>query len=227
MLTDQVMEWSDGSTFTLTAGDDSIEASVRLPGRFNVSNAAAAITAGAALGIDIEALAAGVAACRGVPGRMERIPGAPFDVIVDYAHTPEAMRLVLETLREIVPGRLIVVFGAAGERSPDRRTGLGAVAASLADYAVLTEEDPRSEPSDAIVADIAIAMSAAGATEGEQFERVLDRREAIDKALALAEPGDLVLLAGKGHERSIERADGAHTWDEQAVAREQIEQRFG
>ncbi len=220
VLTDQVMEWSDGSTFTLTAGDDSIEASVRLPGRFN-------LTAGAALGIDIEALAAGVAACRGVPGRMERIPGAPFDVIVDYAHTPEAMRLVLETLREIVPGRLIVVFGAAGERSPDRRTGLGAVAASLADYAVLTEEDPRSEPSDAIVADIAIAMSAAGATEGEQFERVLDRREAIDKALALAEPGDLVLLAGKGHERSIERADGAHTWDEQAVAREQIEQRFG
>jgi UDP-N-acetylmuramoyl-L-alanyl-D-glutamate--2,6-diaminopimelate ligase len=227
VLTDQLMEWSDGTTFTLTAGDDSIEASVRLPGRFNVANAAAAITAGAALGIDIEALAAGVAACRGVPGRMERIDGAPFDVIVDYAHTPEAMRLVLETLRPVISGRLIVVFGCAGERSPDRRSGLGAVAAELADYTVLTEEDPRSEPSDAIIEDIAIAMSAAGATEGEQFERILDRREAIDRALALAEAGDLVLIAGKGHERSIERADGPQPWDDRQVTREQIAQRFG
>ena len=224
--TDELMEWSDGSTFTLTAGDDSIEASVRLPGRFNVSNATAAITAGAALGLEIEALAAGVAACRGVPGRMEPISGAPFDVIVDYAHTPEAMRLVLETLRPVVSGRLIVLFGCAGERSPDRRSGLGGVAAELADYTVLTEEDPRSEPSDAIIADIANAMTAAGAIEGEQFERVIDRREAIDHALALAEAGDLVLIAGKGHERSIERADGAQPWDDREVTREQIAQRF-
>jgi len=225
--TDDLMEWSDGSTFTLTAGDDSIEASVRLPGRFNVSNATAAITAGAALGLEIEALAAGVAACRGVPGRMEPISGAPFDVIVDYAHTPKAMRLVLETLRLVVRGRLIVLFGCAGERSPDRRSGLGSVAAELADYTVLTEEDPRSEPSEAIIAEIAIAMTAGGAVEGEQFERVLDRREAIDRALALAEAGDLVLIAGKGHERSIERADGAQSWDDREVTREQISQRFG
>lgn len=225
--TDELMEWSDGSTFTLTAGGDSIEASVRLPGRFNVANATAAITAGAALGLDIEALAAGVAACRGVPGRMERITGAPFDVIVDYAHTPEAMRLVLETLRPVVAGRLIVVFGCAGERSPDRRSGLGRVAAELADYVVLTEEDPRSEPSEAIVADIAIAMTAGGAIEGEQFERVLDRREAIDRALALAKAGDLVLITGKGHEQSIERADGPQPWDDRAVTREQIAQQFG
>ena len=225
--TDELMEWSDGSTFTLTAGDDSIEASVRLPGRFNVANATAAITAGAALGLDIESLAAGVAACRGVPGRMERITGAPFDLIVDYAHTPEAMRLVLETLRLVVTGRLIVVFGCAGERSPDRRSGLGAVAAELADYVVLTDEDPRSEPSEAIVADIAIAMIAGGAIEGEQFERVLDRREAIDRALALAKAGDLVLITGKGHEQSIERADGPQPWDDRAVTREQIAQQFG
>jgi UDP-N-acetylmuramoyl-L-alanyl-D-glutamate--2,6-diaminopimelate ligase len=225
--TDQLMEWSDGSTFTLTAGDDSIEASVRLPGRFNVANSTAAITAGASLGLDIEALAAGVAACRGVPGRMEPITGAPFDVIVDYAHTPEAMRLVLETLRPVISGRLIVLFGCAGERSPDRRSGLGGVAAELADYVVLTEEDPRSESSEAIIAEIAIAMTASGAVEGEQFERVLDRREAIDRTLALAEAGDLVLVAGKGHERSIERADGAQPWDDREVTREQIAQRFG
>jgi UDP-N-acetylmuramoyl-L-alanyl-D-glutamate--2,6-diaminopimelate ligase len=200
---------------------------VRLPGRFNVANSTAAITAGAALGLDIEALAAGVAACRGVPGRMEPITGAPFDVIVDYAHTPEAMRLVLETLRPVISGRLIVLFGCAGERSPDRRSGLGGVAAELADYVVLTEEDPRSESSEAIIAEIAIAMTAGGAVEGEQFERVLDRREAIDRTLALAEAGDLVLVAGKGHERSIERAGGAQPWDDREVTREQIAQRFG
>jgi len=137
------------------------------------------------------------------------------------------MRLVLETLRPVVERRIIVVFGCAGERSPDRRSGLGRVAAELADYAVLTEEDPRSEPSDAIITDIAIAMTAAGAKEGEHYERVLDRRQAIDRALELASSGDLVLVAGKGHERSIERADGPQPWDDRAVTREQIEQRFG
>ncbi|MDA0352333.1 MAG: UDP-N-acetylmuramoyl-L-alanyl-D-glutamate--2,6-diaminopimelate ligase [Chloroflexi bacterium] len=230
-----VMAWSDGSTFSLTAGDDDIEASVRLPGEFNVSNAAAAITAAAALNLEIEQVAAGVAACPGVPGRMERITGAPFDVIVDYAHTPEAMRRVLGTLRDVVDGRLVVLFGCAGERSRDRRTGLGAVAAELADYVVLTEEDPRSEPSEQIIEEIAQALIAAGASEGASegatsgcaFERVTDRRDAIARALEIARPGDLLLLAGKGHERSIERADGAHPWDDRAVAREEIARRFG
>jgi UDP-N-acetylmuramoyl-L-alanyl-D-glutamate--2,6-diaminopimelate ligase len=222
---EDVMGWSDGSTFSLTAGDDTIEASVRLPGEFNVSNAAAAITAAAAIGLDIEAVAGGVASCTGVPGRMERIAGAPFDVIVDYAHTPEAMRRVLATLRPVVDGRLIVVFGCAGERSRDRRTGLGAAVAELADYALITEEDPRSEPSSQIIEEIAQAMLAAGATE-DRFERVEDRRAAIARALELAAPGDLVLLAGKGHERTIERADGPHEWDDRAVAREEIARRF-
>lgn len=226
-----VMGWSDGSTFSLTAGDDSIEASVRLPGEFNVANAAAAITAAAALGLDIEAVAAGVAACPGVPGRMERIEGAPFDVIVDYAHTPEAMRVVLETLRPVVEGRLIVVFGCAGERSRDRRSGLGGVASELADYTVLTEEDPRSEPSEQIIEEIAQAMTSggrngAGGREGETFERVDDRRAAIARGLEIAEAGDLLLVAGKGHERSIERADGPHEWDDRVVTREEIARRF-
>ena len=221
-----VMAWSDGSTFSLTAGDDTIEASVRLPGKFNVENAAAAITAAAALGLKVEAVAMGVAACPGVPGRMERISGAPFDVIVDYAHTPEAMRAVLGTLRPVVSGRLIVVFGSAGERSTDRRSGLGSVVAELADYAVLTEEDPRSEPSEDILDDIAIAMTGAWATEGKDFERVVDRREAIARGLELAESGDHVLIAGKGHERSIERADGPQEWDDRAVTREEVARRF-
>ena len=224
---EEVTLWPDGATFVLHTGEGALEASVRLPGRFNVANATAAITAVAALGLDAGAAAAGVARCPGVPGRMEAIVGAPFAVVVDYAHTPQSIRQALATLRETVDGRLIVVFGCAGERSRDRRSGLGAAVAELADYAVLTEEDPRSEPPEAIVDEIARAMVAAGVAEGERFERVPDRREAIDRALALARPGDLVLLAGKGHESTIERADGPLPWDERAVVRELIEARFG
>ena len=224
---EDVMLWPDGSTFAVSIAGEAMEASVRLPGRFNVANATAAIATAIALDLDPLAAAAGVAAAPGLAGRMERIEGAPFELVIDYAHTPQAMATVLGTLREFVDGRLIVVFGCAGERAAERRTGLGQAAARLADFAVLTEEDPRSESPEAIVDQIAQAMIAAGAAEGERFERVPDRREAIDRALALARPGDLVLLAGKGHERSIERADGAVAWDERAVASELIAERYG
>ena len=219
--------WSDGTTFALSAAGVEFEASVRLPGRFNVMNATAAIGAALALDLDPMAAAAGVAACPGVPGRMERVPGAPFDLIVDYAHTPEALRQVLSELRPFVDGRLIVVFGCAGERARERRSGLGRVAAELAAYTILTEEDPRSEDPEAIIEEIASAMAAAGGLEGETFERVPERRAAIGRAMELARPGDLVLLAGKGHESSIERAGGAAPWDERATAAELIAERFG
>ncbi|MDA0815923.1 MAG: UDP-N-acetylmuramoyl-L-alanyl-D-glutamate--2,6-diaminopimelate ligase [Chloroflexi bacterium] len=224
---EDVMLWPDGSTFALTADEDTVEASVRLPGAFNVLNATAAITTAAALRLDIFGATAGVASLAGVPGRMERIPGAPFPVIVDYAHTADALRSVVETLRPVVDGRIIAVFGCAGERGVERRTGMGGVAAERVDYTILTDEDPRSEPSDAIIDDIAQAMLAKGAVEGERFERIADRREAIARALSVATPGDLVLLAGKGHESTIEYADGARAWDDRAVAREIIAERFG
>ncbi|MCK9485121.1 MAG: UDP-N-acetylmuramoyl-L-alanyl-D-glutamate--2,6-diaminopimelate ligase [Dehalococcoidia bacterium] len=227
VIADDLMLWPDGGTFTVTADEDTVEASVRLPGRFNVANATAAITLAASLRLDIFAATSGVASCEGVPGRMEHIPGAPFTVIVDYAHTGDALRQVADTLRPVVDGRLIAVFGCAGERAKERRTGLGQAAAELLDYAVLTDEDPRSEPSEAIIDDIAQAMLAAGAVEGERFERVTDRREAIGRAFDLAEPGDLVLIAGKGHESTIEYADGPRPWDDRAVAREVIADRFG
>lgn len=226
VLVEEVMPWADGSTFALTADEDSVEGSIRLPGLFNVANAAAAITCAAALGLDVEAAAMGIAACPGVPGRMERIDGAPFPVIVDYAHTGDALRKVGETLREVVDGRIIAVFGAGGLRPHERRTGMGTAAAATIDLSILTDEDPRTEPSEAIIDEIARAMIAAGAPEGERFERVPDRRTAIARALEIAQPGDLVLIAGKGHESSIEYADGARPWDDRAVAREEIARRF-
>lgn len=227
VIVEDIMLWPDGSTFALSTGEESLEASIRLPGRFNVANAAAAITAAAALGLNAMQAAAGIAACEGVPGRMQRIDGAPFTVIVDYAHTADALQKVVETVRPVVEGRVIAVFGCAGERGMERRTGLGSVAARQVDYAILADEDPRSESSDAIIDDIARAMLAAGAVEGETFERIPDRRAAIDRALEIAQPGDLVLLAGKGHETTMEYADGPRPWDDRVAARELIAERFG
>lgn len=225
-----VMLWPDGATFVLESSDpedEPVEASIQLPGAFNVANATAAITAVSVLGLSPYGAASGVAQCKGVPGRMERIEGAPFEVVVDYAHTPEALAQVLTMLREVVEGRLIVVFGCAGERARDRRTGLGTVAAKHADYTVLTDEDPRSEPPEAIIAEIADAMTAAGALEGETFERCSGRGAAIARAVALGGPGDFVLIAGKGHESTIEWADHAEPWDDRAAARGAIAERFG
>lgn len=221
-----VLPWADGSTFALATDEWEIDASVPLPGLFNVLNATAAIGVASGLGLDPMAAAGGVARCPGVPGRMQRVEGAPFPVIVDYAHTPEAMRQVLTQLAPLVEGRVIVVFGCAGERSPERRSGLGSVVAEARAYAVLTEEDPRSENPDAILEEIAGAMRARGAEEGTRFERVPERRAAIARALALATPADLVLLAGKGHESTIERASGPIPWDEAGIAATLIEERF-
>ena len=224
---EDLMLWPDGATFALVANDEYVEGSIMLPGSYNVSNATAAITVAAVLRLPVEMAAAGVAACRGVPGRMERIEGAPFDVIVDYAHTGAAMRKAVEALRPVVDGRMIAVFGCAGERARERRSGLGSAAAALIDLSILTDEDPRSEPPETIIDEIARAMTAGGAVEGEGFERIVDRRAAIARALAIAQPGDLVLILGKGHESTIEYAAGPQPWDDRAVAREEMARRFG
>ena len=216
----------DGSSFELVTPGASLQAQVRIPGRFNVANALAAFGAVLALDLDPYLGSVGISQAPGVPGRLQRVMSAPFGVVVDYAHTGEALANVLELLRGLSDGRLIVVFGAAGERPRERRTGMGEAAARLADYAVLTEEDPRSEPPDAIIDEIARAMVAAGAEEERRFERVPDRTDAIALAIALAEQGDVVLLAGKGHEPTIERADGSHPWDDVEAARAALRERF-
>jgi UDP-N-acetylmuramoyl-L-alanyl-D-glutamate--2,6-diaminopimelate ligase len=192
-----------------------------LPGRYSVYDALAAAAAALSLGVRPETIAAGLAAFQGVPGRMEMIDGGqPFRVVVDIASTPEALRRVLQVLRPLAEGRLIVVFGCAGERDRSRRDSMGRVAGELADFALLTNEDPRSEDPEAIIADIAAGLVDAGRHEGSDFVRVVDRREAIRHAFAMSRAGDVVLLAGKGTEQSIVIGDEHVPWDERRVAQE-------
>ena len=216
-----VDERPSGTQMVLAAPTGRIDLFLPLPGRFNVYNALAAASVGVSLDLPLGTIASGLSRATGVPGRMQPVDaGQPFTVIADSAHTAASFEKVLATLRPLVKGRLIAVFGCAGERGVERRTGMGRVAARNADYTVITTEDPRGEDPDAIIDQIAGAMGEHGAEEGRDFERVIDRREAIARAFDLARAGDLVLLTGKGHEHSIETAAGRVPWDEVAVARE-------
>lgn len=197
-----------------------------LPGRHNVANALAALAVGQALGIAPAAMAEALASFAGVPGRWERIDaGQPFQVIVDFAHTPNALRALLASLRAETPGRLIVVFGCAGERDRLKRPEMGRIAATLADLIVLTSEDPRREDPDAIIAAIAAGCESAGAREGVRYWRVMDRAQALRFAIDLAAPGDTVVATGKGHEASLCIGSTEHPWDERAILQHALAQR--
>ncbi len=212
---------ADGSRFRLATPAGALTVDLALPARFNVGNAVLAAGAAYALGVGPVALQAGIGGLPGVPGRMERIDaGQPFTVVVDAAATTDAFRRVLESVRPLTQGRLIVVFGVAGERDPGRRGGMGAAAAEFADFAVLTSENPRSEDPAAIVRDIAAAMERGGKRAGADFEEEPGRRAAISRAFRLAEAGDYVLIAGKGAEQSLIHADREEPWDDRRVARE-------
>lgn len=175
-----------------------------LPGRFNVYNLLAALSTALSQGISLEEARRGLEAVRGIPGRMDRIDrDQPFDVLIDFAHTPNALKQALEAAREMSRGAVIVVFGCAGLRDREKRPRMGEVAGRMADRVIITAEDPRTESLEAIMETVAQGCRAAGRREGKDFWRVPDRGEAIHKALSLAQPGDLVLIAGKGHERSM------------------------
>jgi UDP-N-acetylmuramoyl-L-alanyl-D-glutamate--2,6-diaminopimelate ligase len=194
---------------------------VELPmvGAFNVHNALAALSAAYELGLEWDEGVRLLATFGGVPGRMQLVATAPVTVIVDFAHTGPALAKALAAVEPEAPGRRIVVIGAAGERDPGKRVPLAEEAVRGADLAVFTEEDHRSEDLDSILAEMAAGAEAAGAREGERFLRVRDRRAAIAAAIGAARRGDVVLLCGKGHERTLERGDDALPWDEVAEAR--------
>ena len=202
----------NGSRFS-AAG---IEIETPLRGRFNVENVLGVIAAGLLLDIDDDEIAAGIRAVDGVPGRFEAVDeGQPFALIVDYAHTPEALDIVLQAARELGDGRLICVFGAGGDRDRGKRPVMGAVAVQRADHVIVTSDNPRSEDPLAIIQDI---LQGAGV----DVEIDPDRRSAIRRAVSLASEGDVVVIAGKGHEQGQEAAGVIEPFDDRVVARETL-----
>jgi UDP-N-acetylmuramoyl-L-alanyl-D-glutamate--2,6-diaminopimelate ligase len=207
----------NGSRFTVRSPAGELDVRSPLPGRFNVLNGLAALATAAALGVDPHAAASALAQFGAVPGRFQPIDeGQDFAVLVDYAHTPDSLENVLAAARELTAGRVIVVFGAGGDRDRGKRPMMGRIAARLADLAVVTSDNPRSEDPQAIIDEI-VAGSGPGA------EVVADRREAIARALEAAKPGDVVVVAGKGHEQGQEFENGRkEPFDDVAVAREAL-----
>jgi UDP-N-acetylmuramoyl-L-alanyl-D-glutamate--2,6-diaminopimelate ligase len=198
-------------------GAGGIELRTRLRGRFNVENVLAAVAVSRLLAIENEAIADGVAALAGVPGRFEAVDaGQGFAVVVDYSHKPEALENVLRTAREIAANRVICVFGCGGDRDRGKRPVMGRIAAERADVAIVTSDNPRSEDPDAIIAEVL-----AGAGTGVEVEP--DRAAAIERAIAIAQPGDVVVIAGKGHEQGQEFADRTVPFDDRDVARQALQ----
>jgi UDP-N-acetylmuramoyl-L-alanyl-D-glutamate--2,6-diaminopimelate ligase len=198
------------------SGGDDLGAELRLRGRFNRENAAGAVAAARVLGIDPAAVRQGVESVPGVPGRFESVEaGQPFSVIVDYAHTPHSLDNVLRAARELGPGRLTVVFGAGGDRDRDKRPLMGRVAAERADRAIVTTDNPRSEDPQAIAEEVAAG----------RLEIVVDRRAAIEQALADAGAGDVVVIAGKGADTEMEIGGQFVPFDDRAIAREVLSTR--
>ncbi len=205
---------ADGSEFTFVGPGVQTAASVQLPGAFNVSNALGALACLVTAGIAVEDAVRGVASLIGVPGRMERVDvGQPFTALVDYAHTPEAVATLLRTVRDVTPGKVIVVLGCGGDRDRGKRPLMGRAAVEGSDVAVLTSDNPRSEDPLAILAEMA--------QPGARVEP--DRRAAIALAVGLAGPGDTVVVAGKGHESGQEVAGVLTPFDDRTVLREVLE----
>ncbi len=208
-----------GSDFTATFDERELHIKVHIPGQFNISNALAAAATGIAVGLTDSQIEEGIAALKGVEGRMTSISeGQKFSVIVDFAHTPDSFEKLLKDLRPVVEGRLIVMFGSAGRRDEAKRAVQGKLAGEYADEVIITEEDDRDIDGRAIMRQIAAGARKAGKVEERDLFLIHNRSEAIQFAVKRADLGDTVLLLGKGHEKTIERADGEHPWDEIGTA---------
>jgi len=216
---ENVVASAEGLSFELVTREGRRRAQLPMLGRFNVANALAALASAHRLGVPWETAVERLAGFPGVAGRMQLVATEPVTVVVDFAHTPAGLAKALATLRPPDGRRSIVVVGAPGERDPGNRAGLGAAAVAGADLAIFTEDDTRSESLDAILATLVDGAVAAGGAPGRTFHVRPERRGAIALALGLARHGDVVLLAGKGHERTLERSSGTVPWDEAAEAR--------
>ncbi len=209
-----------GSTYTAEIGDAELNVTCHLPGSFNVYNSLAAVAVGQAVGLTQEQIEQGIAALEGVEGRMTRITeGQDFDVIVDFAHTPDSFEKLFKDLKPVVKGKLICMFGSAGRRDEAKRAIQGELAGKYCDEVVVTEEDDRDIDGLEIMNQIAAGVEKAGKTRDTDLFLVHDRTEAINFAIKRAKKGDTVILLGKGHEKTIERADGEHPWDEIGTAK--------
>ena len=209
-----------GSTFELCTPAGARRVTFRLTGRYNLYNALAASAAAVAGGVSLDAVTAGLENAAVIPGRLERVEsGAPYTVFVDFAHTPDALRRTIETLREISRGRILVLFGCGGDRDRGKRPLMGEVVTSLADYAVLTSDNPRSEKPGRILDDVK-----PGLVKGARVEIIEDRREAIGHILGEAREGDVVLLAGKGAEEYQEINGVRHPFSDREAATQHLHQ---
>lgn len=210
-----------GTSFTLVYSGQEYPVRLPLVGRYNVENALAAASTAMAAGVDVERVVARLATTPPVAGRLEPVVSEPFSVLIDFAHTPAALEGALEAVRPLTEGRLIVVFGAGGDRDRTKRAPMAATAARLADVVVLTSDNPRSEDPEAIIDDLAAAI------EGRDYLREADRRRAIRLALETARQGDTVLLAGKGHESYQVIGTEKQPFDERAIVLDALSGRGG
>lgn len=235
-LTDQGDIWAEdiintpaGLSFTVHGIDETFKIEASTTGRYNVMNLLAALGVTIyGLQVPVSVVQAAMKSFPQIPGRMEKIDmGQDFLAIVDFAHTPNAIRQALQSARELTNGKIIAVFGSAGLRDVEKRKLMPEIAASLADYMFLTAEDPRTESLDAILADMAMGAVRGGGIEGETFWREPDRGTAICRAVDAAEPGDLVVTCGKGHEQSMCFGDIEYAWDDRIALRAALARRLG
>lgn len=214
---------ASGVEYDVAVGEDKYHIKTQIPGSFNVDNSLATLSVGRVLGLTPEQVEQGIAALEGVAGRMTRIDeGQDFDVIVDYAHSPDSFEKLFKDLRPVVKGNLIILHGSLGEGDTGKRPIQGELSGRYGDLLILCEEDDRKEDGQKILDDIAVGAKKAGKVLDTDLFMVHDRTKAIAFAFSKAKKGDTVLLLGKGHEQTIEHADGEHPWDEIATARKAL-----
>ena len=225
---DDITSTTTDLTFTLHTESKKLHVHYPIAGIYNVSNTLAALAAVTSLGVPLEQAVANLASFEGIPGRMQPIDlGQNFTAIVDFAHTPNALENALITARAMTHGRVIAVYGSAGLRDREKRRMMPAVSVKFADVTILTAEDPRTEPLDDILEEMAQSAAQAGGVEGVSFFRVPDRGDALRKAISLANPGDLVISCGKGHEQSMCFGSVEYDWDDRTAMQAALAEHLG